>query len=484
MSRSPETVPGIEDIPAGLNEKCGVVGVYVSEPEQLGLRAYLGMLRLQHRGLEGSGMAVPLEEETLAIRGLGLISETFKNGHSPTAFPPSHTIVGHNRYGTVKPDDAEEALGPVEGVSRSGYQFSVTMNGNIVKQPTNMRVHPTDTALFTHNVGEAWDAPLTLPEALKVVLPEVEGGFSLVIASSDTLVGIRDRNGIRPLVLGKLRDQNGFAFASETPALDAMGADFVRSVEPGEMIVIDDDGIRSEFIFDKKDIKDKPCIFESIYFSRPESFIDGTSAQVQRRLMGEILAQEAPANASIVIGVPDSGIPAALGFSRASGIPFEPLGLIRDRFQPARSFIQPDHQGRIDVINNKLHPDPFVLAEEIVVVDDSIVRGNTSRRIIQMLKNAGAKKIHLRISSPMVTNPCFYGIDTPDRGELLANRMTLEEMIEFLGVESLAFLSLEGLEKATGRARSRMCHACFTGEYPTPTPNGFKDVAKKLSKVK
>lgn len=479
MVNSPEANPGIEGIPTGLNEKCGVVGLYVNQPESLGLRAYFGMLRLQHRGLEGSGLVVPLEDEIVAIKGLGLISDTFKNGHSPTTFPASHTIAGHNRYGTVRSTDAEEALGPVEGVGQNGRHFTVSMNGNIVKQPTNMRTYPTDTALLAHNIAEAWTDDLTLPEALKISVPKAEGGFALVVASDNMLVGVCDKNGIRPLVLGKLTDRDGYALASETPALDSMGAEYVRRIEPGEMIVIDSDGIKSEVIFDEDEVRDRGCVFEKVYFSRPESVIGNQSAQVYRRKMGEILAEEAPANASLVIGVPDSGLPAALGYSRASGIPFE-FGFVRDRFQPQRSFIQPDPEGRIDVIRKKLNPDPYVLAEEIVVVDDSIVRGNTSRRIVEMLKDAGVKKVHMRISSPKVTNPCFYGIDTPDRDELLANRMSIDEMTEYLGLESLAFLSLEGLAKATGRPLSNMCHACFTGEYPTPSPNSFRYAQKSL----
>jgi amidophosphoribosyltransferase len=481
MGKSPELYPGTEEIGSGLNEKCGVVGLYVEQPESLGLRAYFGMLRLQHRGLEGSGLVVPLEDEIIAIKGLGLISETFKNGHSPTTFPVSLTIAGHNRYGTVRSDDAEEALGPVEGIGQNGRHFTVSMNGNIVAQPTNMRVYPTDTALLTHNIAQAWTDDLTLPEALKISVPKAEGGFALVVASESMLIGLRDKNGIRPLVLGKLTDRDGYALASETPALDAMGAEFMREVSSGEMVVIDSDGIKSEIIFDEDEVQDKDCVFEKVYFSRPESIIGGRSAQVYRRKMGEILAEEAPANASLVIGVPDSGVPAALGYSRASGIPFD-FGLVRDRFQPQRSFIQPDPEGRIDVIRKKLNPDPYVLGEEIVVVDDSIVRGNTSRRIVEILKEAGVQKVHMRISSPEVTNPCYYGIDTPDKDELLANRMTIAEMEEFLGLESLAFLSLEGLARATESTLSNMCHACFTGQYPTPTPNSFR-YDRKIVKV-
>jgi amidophosphoribosyltransferase len=311
-----------------------------------------------------------------------------------------------------------------------------------------------------------------LAQALQAVLPIVEGAFSFVLMNSQRLFGVRDPYGFRPLCLGRLGSADapeGWVLASETPALNVIGATFIREIEPGELIVIDEHGPHSLTIPWLKEVEPRLCIFEFAYIARPDSRLYGREVHETRCRMGELLAAQAPAEADMVMGVPESGVPAAEGFARASGIPYG-QGLVKNRYI-GRSFIAPDQQARGDAVRRKLNPLPDTIAgKRLVVVDDSIVRGTTQRSVIKMLREAGAAEVHLRISSPPWRWPCFYGIDTPSCEELLAANHTTEEMAEILGADSLAYISIENLKKAIGVADG-FCDACFTGNYPTSVPN-------------
>jgi amidophosphoribosyltransferase len=311
-----------------------------------------------------------------------------------------------------------------------------------------------------------------LVEALRSVLPGVEGAFSFVLLDATHLYGVRDPNGFRPLCLGRLgsaQAPEGWVLASESPALDVIGATFVRELEPGELVVIDEDGPRSASLFPAEQVHPRLCIFEFVYFARPDTRLYGREVHGTRRRMGELLAEQAPVDADLVMGVPDSGIPAAEGYARRSGIPYG-QGLIKNRYI-GRTFISPGHQARTDAVRRKLNPlRENVAGRRLVVVDDSIVRGTTTRAIVGMLRDAGAAEVHLRISSPPFRWPCYYGIDTPDRGELLAAQLSLPEIEEFLHVDSIAYISLDNLKRAIDAPGAGFCDACLTGHYPVPVP--------------
>jgi len=305
---------------------------------------------------------------------------------------------------------------------------------------------------------------------MRSVLPGVEGAYSFVLLDATHLYGVRDPHGFRPLCLGVLGDAanpEGWVLASESPALDVIGATFVRELEPGELVVIDRNGVRSESVVAAEQIKPSLCIFEFVYFARPDTRLYGREVHGTRRRMGELLAEQAPVYADLVMGVPDSGIPAAEGYARRSGIPYG-QGLIKNRYI-GRTFISPDHQARVDAVRRKLNPlRDNVTGKRLVVVDDSIVRGTTTRAIVGMLRDAGAVEVHLRISSPPFKWPCYFGIDTPDRDELLAARLSLPEIERFLEVDSLAYISLTNLKAAIDAPGAGFCDACLTGEYPVP----------------
>jgi amidophosphoribosyltransferase len=304
------------------------------------------------------------------------------------------------------------------------------------------------------------------------VLPELQGAFSFVLLDASHVFGVRDPNGFRPLCLGRLgsaEEPEGWVLASESPALDVIGATFVRELDPGELVVIDENGPRFEQLYPPERLDPRLCIFEFVYFARPDSRLYGREVHGTRRRMGELLAEQSPVDADLVMGVPDSGIPAAEGYARRSGIPYG-QGLIKNRYI-GRTFINPDQQARVDAVRRKLNPlRDNVAGKRLIVVDDSIVRGTTTRAIVGMLRDAGAAEVHLRISSPPFGWPCFYGIDTPDRDELLAARRSLPEIATFLNVDSIAYITLENLKKAIDADNDGFCHACLTGEYPVPVP--------------
>ena len=453
-----------------MHEECGVFGVYGHE-DAAALTA-LGLHALQHRGQEACGIVTFDGEHFFSKRALGLVDDTFGDAATIERLK-GHAAIGHNRYGTtggnlfrnIQPIYADTSLGG----------FAIAHNGNL----TNAHVlrqelvnkgalfqSTNDTEVTVHLV--ALSKKKTSVERLIDAIARLEGAFSLVACAQDQLIGVRDSNGVRPLVLGKLGD--AYVLASETCAFDIIGAEYVRDVEPGEMVVINKDGLESQFPFARK--PSKFCIFEYIYFARPDSFMENRSVYEMRKNIGVELAKESPCpEADIVVPVPDSGVPSAIGFAEASGIPFE-LGIIRNHYV-GRTFIEPaDHIRHLGVKLKHNANRAYIEGKNVVLVDDSIVRGTTSRKIVDMMRQAGAKSVHMRISSPPTSHSCFYGIDTPSTAELLAHTKSVEEICEHIGADSLSYVTLDGLYKAVGEARGRdnqnpqFCDACLTGEYP------------------
>jgi len=452
-----------------LREECGVFGVY-GHPQAAALAA-LGLHALQHRGQEAAGITSFDGRQFYTERHIGLVGDNFTKPSVIERLKGDRAI-GHNRYSTtgapvlrnVQPLFAELSVGG----------FAVAHNGNLTNARTLQRAlqrrgaifqSTSDTETIIHLVATSDRGPLV--DRLIDALAQVEGAYSLVALSERGMIGCRDPLGVRPLVVG---DLDGSAIlASETCALDIIGARFVRAVEPGEVVVVTESGLESRRPFGRRPAR--PCIFEHVYFARPDSVVEGTSIYEVRKRIGAELAREAPAEADLVVPVPDSGTPAAIGFAEASGLPFE-LGIIRNHYV-GRTFIEPSESIRHMGVKLKHNANPAVLkGKRVVLVDDSIVRGTTSHKIVQMVREAGAAEVHMRIASPPTTDPCFYGVDTPEKGKLLASRMSVEEMADFIKVDSLAFVSIDGLYRAVGGAprdakTPRFCDACFTGEYPT-----------------
>ncbi len=455
-----------------LSEECGVVGVY--NHADAAFFAMRMMHALQHRGQEGAGIvSLPQNGNFCVHRGHGLVSENFP--------PPilkglrGRSAVGHVRYSTsgandtvekafqsIQPFFAETAFGGLALAHNGNLTNAVEIRAKMIKAGHIFHSSSDSEVLLQlaardHGSGRI----VRIIEGLK----KVRGSYSLVLLTRHELIGIRDPFGIRPLVLGKLR--KSWMLASETCALDIVNARFVREVEPGEIVIISESGLKSLKPFPAK--FPNLCDFEFIYFARPDSVIEGQSVQAVRIRLGEHLARLCPAKADIVSAVPDSGVPAAIGFSRASGIPYDP-GLVRNHYV-GRTFIDPSQATRSVRVRLKLNANRAIVSgKRVVLVDDSIVRGTTIREIVTMLRRAKVKEIHLRISCPEIRYPCFYGIDTPNEDELLANHMSTEEMRKYLGVDSLGFLSIEELHRAIGKkpckSCSGLCGACFTGEYP------------------
>ncbi len=444
---------------------CGVFGIY-GHDEAANL-TYLGLHALQHRGQESGGIVSSSGGTLHAYRAMGLVADVFT--HDALATLPGDTAIGHVRYSTAGVSQVKNAQ-PLR-VSYRGGQLAVAHNGNLVNaQAVRDELEATgaifqsdsDTEVLIHLIARS-KAP-ALEQRVVEALQKVDGAYSLLFLTEKQLVAVRDPNGFRPLVMGKLR--NAYVFASETTALDLIEAEFIREIEPGEVVVVDENGLRS--------LKPLPprrlgrCIFEHVYFARPDSVLFGTSVYEVRKQLGMQLAKEQPAQADIVIAVPDSGVPAALGFSQQSGIPFD-VGLIRSHYV-GRTFIEPQQSIRHFGVKLKLSAVRNVLkGKRVVVVDDSVVRGTTSRKIVKMVKAAGATEVHLRISSPPTRWPCYYGIDTPSRQELIASSHTVEEIARYVTADSLGYLSLEGLGAAVGDPdASTFCNACFSGDYLTP----------------
>jgi len=454
----------------GPQDACGVFGVW-APGEEVAKLTYFGLYALQHRGQESAGIATSNGQQILVYKDMGLVSQVFDDVALSTL--TGHIALGHTRYATTGArtwENAQPTLGPTaSGTLALGHNGNLTNTRALIRLaaerygvqlPDDGADCASDTTVLTALLHG--DAEHTLAETAMDVLPRLRGAFSLAFMTENTLYAARDPQGIRPLVLGRL--ERGWVVASETAALDIIGAAFVREIDPGELLVIDADGLHSQRF---AEARPKGCVFEYVYLARPDTTIAGRSVNASRVEMGRALAREHPAEADLVIPVPESGTPAAIGYATESGIPFA-QGLTKNAYV-GRTFIQPSQTIRQLGIRLKLNPLREVIAgKRLVVVDDSIVRGNTQRALIRMLREAGAAEVHVRISSPPVQWPCFYGIDFASRSELIANGLSVEAIGRGLGADSLGYISTDGMIAATGQPPERLCTACFTGTYPVP----------------
>ena len=448
------------------HEECGVFGVY-RHPEAANL-AYLGLYAQQHRGQESAGIVSSNGKSLITHRGMGLVADIFNN--SIIEKLEGTSAIGHNRYSTTGSTTIGNCQPLVVEYARGG--LALAHNGNLVNfNELRERLESTgsifqsssDSEVMIHLIA-ASHAP-TLPERVAEALSQVRGAYSMVVLTEDTLIAVRDPQGFRPLVLGNLHGAT--IVSSETCALDLVRAEYIREINPGEMIVVDETGLRSLNPF--AHAPTKRCIFEYVYFSRPDSQVYSRNVYQVRKEQGRALAREAPAIADIVVPVPDSGTPAALGFAEESGIPFE-MGLVRSHYV-GRTFIEPRSSIRHFGVKIKFNPVAELLrGKRIVLIEDSLVRGTTLRKVIPMLRQAGAREVHMRIAAPPTTNSCFYGIDTPTREELLASSHSIEEIRRYITADSLAYLSWDGLYSFNGDSREGFCDACFTGNYPVEIP--------------
>jgi amidophosphoribosyltransferase len=451
---------------------CGVFGIRSAERDVARL-AYFGLFALQHRGQESAGIAVSDGGRLTVVRDMGLVAQVFNEQQLHAL--PGEIAIGHTRYSTTGANRWANA----QPLIHHGRARTVALghNGNLVNVEA-LRAELEDDGI---QLGSGSDTeviaafvardPAPLPEAVANTMQRLQGAYSVSALAGETLVAFRDPHGFRPLTLGRLGED--WVVASETCALDLIGADAVRDVQPGEVVWVDDEGLKS--IQALPSGRNALCIFEHVYLARPDSRLGGVEVHGARVRMGERLAHEAPADADLVIGVPDSGTPAAIGYSKASGIPFNEA-LIKNRYV-ARTFIQPDQAMREQGIRLKFNPLDEVEGRRIVVVDDTIVRANTTRQLVAMLLDAGAAEVHVRISSPPVVSPCFYGIDFPDEADLPAAHRSIEEMRDLIGATSLHYLSVEGMQEATTLPEDAVCRACFTRDYPTTVP-------RKLEKLR
>lgn len=446
-------------------EECGVFGIW--NTPQASVITALGLHALQHRGQESSGI-VSYDGNTFHThRAMGLVGDIFGDAKTLENLPGTSSI-GHNRYATTGGSDLRNVQPLYADYSRGG--LALAHNGNLTNAASLKEYlrnkgclfqSTTDSEIFLHTI--AMSKKDTFQDKISDAFAEIKGAYSLVILCSEGLFGVRDPHGIRPLVLGKLHD--AFILASETCALDIVGATFIRDIEPGELIKINDDGIVSYHPFQKQE--KKFCVFEYVYFARPDSIVEGTPVYEARKNIGKQLALEAPATADVVVPVPDSGVPSALGYAEVSGLRFE-FGIIRNHYV-GRTFIEPSENIRHLGVRLKHSGNKSVLdGKRVVLIDDSIVRGTTIKKIVALVRQNGAKEVHVRISSPPTTHPCFYGINTPDKSGLLAHRHSVEKIKELIDADSLSFLCIDGLTKALGHTtkKSPFCMACFTGKYP------------------
>lgn len=458
-----------------LHEECGVVGIY-SENESASKLAYYGLLALQHRGQESAGIATNMESKIQCYKGMGLVQEVFDGQDFDKL--KGDIAIGHVRYSTTGDSELHNAQPLVVNYKKGA--ISLAHNGNLVNAVELREILEEHGVVFQTSIDTEVIVNLLarysekgIVDAIQKVVAILKGAYAIVLTTEHKLVGIRDPHGLRPLCLGKI--DGGYVLASESCALNTIGAELIRDIEPGEIIIIENGEITS--IKSEKWCKKSLCIFELIYFARPDSTIDGTSVYSARYEAGRILAKENPVEADLVISVPDSGTPAAIGYSYESKIPYG-IGLIKNRYV-GRTFIQPTQKLREQGVMIKLSAlKENVEGKRIVIIDDSIVRGTTSKRIVDILKKAGAKEVHVRISSPPVAYSCYFGIDTPYREYLVAANNTLEEVREMIGADSLAYISTEGLLKSTQKQKG-FCCACFDGEYPMEVPvessNGKRD---------
>ena len=490
-----------------LKEACGVFGVYAPGQPVANI-TYLGLYALQHRGQESAGMAVSGEDGIVVTREMGLVSTVFTE--RTMAGLVGDQAIGHTRYSTTGSSTWRNAQPVFRDVGMELSPFALGHNGNLVNTEqlageagmfpgmvssdsdlvaellatelsagADPDVAPLDVEFWSiENGGSKTREARGLERALVKVLPRLEGAYSFVLLDEERVIGVRDPTGFRPLCLGKL--EGGWVLASETPALDVVGAELVREVEPGEMVVIDADGPRSTRPFPVERINPTLCLFEFVYFARPDARLYDRSVHHARVRQGELLAGQAPLPSHtefpqaecMVMGVPESGLPAAEGFARASGIPYG-QGLVKNRYI-GRTFIAPSQELRAQGVRMKLNPlKENVTGKRLVVVDDSVVRGTTQKQLVKMLREAGALEVHLRLTSPPIAWSCFYGIDTGERSELLAANLSVEQIGQELDVDSIAYITLDRLRESTGVEGSAFCDACFTGNYPVPVPENL-----------
>ena len=454
-----------------LHEECGVAAVY-AHPEASKM-VYLGLHALQHRGQESAGISASDGVKIRTQKHMGLVVDIFTEDVL-TKLPGSQAI-GHTRYSTTG-DSALLNAQPIMVDCNKG-QMALAHNGNLVnaadlraklEREGSIFQTSSDTEVIVHLIAHSKEQ--TLEDAITDALRRIEGAFSLVIMTNDRIFAVRDPRGFRPLSMGRIKAgdtlrKDAIVFASESTAFDLIGADFERDVKQGELIVVEPEGIRSRFYAPAQPMT--ACVFEQVYFSRPDSVVFGRSVATSRELLGRQLAREAPVDADIVVAVPDSGVPAAIGYASESGIPYR-TALIRSHYV-GRTFIEPEQRVRDFGVKLKLNPVRSMLeGKRVILIDDSIVRGTTSKKIVRMIRQAGAKEVHMRISCPPTIASCYYGVDTPRRKELIAANKTVEDIREFIGADSLSYLSLEGMKVACGEGEQvRYCDACFTRNYPT-----------------
>lgn len=468
-----------------LHEECGVFGI-TGVSDEAAAHTALGLHALQHRGQEAAGIVSYDGAQFFTHRALGLVGDSFSAPNIIEKLKGHHAI-GHNRYSTsgephlrnVQPLFAEFSFGGLALAHNGNLTNAYTLRAELIKAGAIFQ-STSDTEVMIHLIARSQKE--SVEKRIVDALKQVQGAYSLVALAKDRLIGVRDPLGVRPLVLGKLG--SAYVLASESCALDIIGAELVRDVEAGEMVVIADGEIHSSRPFDTQvKAKSRFCIFEYIYFARPDSFVDNHNVYTARKAIGAELAKEARVDADLVAPVPDSGLPAAIGYAETAGLPFE-LGIIRNHYV-GRTFIEPTDQVRHLGVKLKHNANRIMLeGKRVVLVDDSIVRGTTSRKIVNMVREAGAKEVHMRIASPPTTHSCFYGVDTPAREKLLASKMTMEEMAAYIEVDSLAFISMDGVYRAMGyNARNhdapQFCDACFTGDYAIPLTDKTSGLCSK-----
>ena len=450
-----------------MHEECGVFGIFNKEDMSIDVAklTYFALYALQHRGQESAGIAVSDGEKLLIYKDLGLVSEVFNEEKLKTL--QGNCAIGHVRYSTTGANVWENSQPLLKNYK--GGTFSLAHNGNLVNQAKlEGKLKEKDVQIYSSTDSEIiCNLIKTTPEEnieknIGIVAAQLKGAFSLVIMTEDKLIGLKDPFGFHPLALGKLGDS--YVFASETCAFNLIGAEFIREVEPGEMVVIDKEGMRSIKVLPNN--RKALCVFEFVYFARPDSNIYGENVALSRQKMGQRLAQEHPMQADIVVPVPDSGISAAIGYAAKSGIPYEE-GLIKNRYI-GRTFIQPEQLIRDFGVKIKLSPiKEIIKGKRVILIDDSIVRGTTSRKIVNLVRDAGAREVHIRISSPAIYFSCFYGIDTPNKEHLCASNHNIEETEKWIGADSLGYLSIEGLCGIFDKIpANNFCLACFNGKYP------------------
>ncbi|MDE6732220.1 MAG: amidophosphoribosyltransferase [Oscillospiraceae bacterium] len=459
-----------------IHEECGVFGIYTNKPTDVATSAYFALYALQHRGQESCGIVVNERGVFKTHKGLGLVNEVFTQ-RVLSEFEESRIAIGHVRYSTT--GNVNTANCQPMTVRHIKGALAIAHNGNLINaldlrkefEMNGAIFHSTsDTEVISYAITRERLESHSIQEALEKAMYKIKGAYSLVLMSPKKLIAARDPHGFRPLCLGELPDGEGYVVASESCAFDSIGARFVRDIKPGEIVVIDENGVES--IETHCGQKSSLCVFEFVYFARPDSVIEGASVHNARLRAGHFLAKEHPVEADVVIGCPDSGLDAALGFSQASGIPYG-VGFIKNRYI-GRTFIQPTQGMRDNAVKIKLNViRETVEGKRVVLVDDSIVRGTTSAKVVKLLRNAGAKEIHMRISAPPFISECYFGTDIDSKENLIANKHTVEEIAQIIGVDSLGFLSTDGVISIAENAGCEFCRGCFTGEYPIEVPKEF-----------